>query len=261
LVVLAEGDQDCRFLAAALDVVDATGRGATEGRSSAAPDDVDRNEVAPSSEVLFVPCGGKDGIPKIAQALRAARVSVVASPDLDILDSEAKLKALIEVFGGVWSDFESDYRQATEQFRRPASPATAAHVLAAIKSALEPHGAEPYTADMRAEVNANLRVSNPWTALKDYGQRAFRGDAAAAAARLLDALDALGVVAVREGELERLAPDLPVAKGPAWLSAAIEAGAHTNPQTQRHIRALIRQRPPLPAMPRRNGNSEGAGAR
>ena len=86
LVVLAEEAQDCRFYAAALDEAN---------RSSSVG--------LPPSEILFVPSGGKDGMPKLAQTLGAVRVPVVATPDLDMLDDAEKCRTLVESLGGDWS--------------------------------------------------------------------------------------------------------------------------------------------------------------
>jgi hypothetical protein len=223
LVVLAEADPDCRYYAAALDAANDT-----------------EPLAIPPSEVLFVPCGGKDGMPKVARALNAVRVPVVASPDLDILDDEGKLRALVETFGGEWSTFAADYRLATEPFRANRSAVLASHVRRAVDSVLEQHGDSPYTYEVRAEVMANLRLSeSPWKALKVYGQLAFKGQQAEAAERLLASLDDIGVVALRVGELENLAPAIGVGKGPAWLPKALEREAHKNEETQRHVAKLV----------------------
>ncbi len=222
-VVLAEGDSDCRFYAAALE--------AANEESATTP---------PPSEVLFVPCGGKDGMSKIAKALNAVRVSIVASPDLDILDDGAKVKLLVEKLGGDWEKYALDYKVATEPFRVPRSVVLTHHIASAIAAVLKPHLDLPYTPELRAKVKSALRVGeSPWKALKDYGQLAFKGQAAAAAERLLTSLDELGLVAVRVGVLENFAPTLGVSKGAAWLPAALEAGAHKLAPTQLHVRRLI----------------------
>jgi hypothetical protein len=88
---------------------------------------------------------------------------------------------------------------------------------------------------------AELRVKDsPWDDVKDYGDRAFKKQAGAAAQRLLAALDTIGVVSVRVGELEGFAPNINVAKGPAWLPAALAAGAHKSPEAQKHIETIAR---------------------
>ncbi|RNM17373.1 hypothetical protein EFL26_00870 [Nocardioides pocheonensis] len=223
LVVLAEADGDCRFYAAALD-------------------SMNRNDPlsAPPSEVLFVPSGGKDGMPKIARALGAVNVRVVASPDFDIFDDEAKLRRLVEAFGGRWADFADDYRVAISDLLPRSTGATCGDVLQAIQVQLEPVSSEPWTQERKEQLRPTLRTSQSGMSdLKRYGARAFRAGGAPRAAALLDKLAALGICPVREGELESLAPELGVSKGPAWLAAALKAGVHENEATKAHIGLLI----------------------
>lgn len=82
-------------------------------------------------------------------------------------------------------------------------------------------------------------AESPWQALKAYGDRAFRGEAAAAANRLVNALDEIGLVLVRVGELENFAPGLGVSKGPRWLPAALQGGFHASPEAQAHVCRLV----------------------
>lgn len=80
------------------------------------------------------------------------------------------------------------------------------HVLDAISAVLAPHRDEAYVKSHQDAVKAALRSSrSPWDDLKDYGLSAFKGEARVAVEKLLDELERLGVVLVREGELERLA--------------------------------------------------------
>jgi hypothetical protein len=64
---------------------------------------------------------------------------------------------------------------------------------------------------------------------------AFKGSARKAASALLTLLDEAGVVLVEEGELERLAPEVGVRKGPGWLQAALSDGEQCNKVTQAHV--------------------------
>jgi hypothetical protein len=221
LVVIAEADRDCRFYAAGLD---------------AAHEDTPL--PIPPSEVLFVPSNGKQGMARLVRALKAVNTPVVTSPDLDILNDEGTLKALVNELGGEWDSIARDYRIATDPFRQPRDPARHSDVLAAIQ------GADPdahYGVDARERVLAQLRSSESrWQALKAAGDRGFIGaQATAAASRLLKALDAIGVVTVRVGELERFAPTVHAGKGSAWLTEALKANAHKNPAVIGHIRRLL----------------------
>ncbi|MFF9664695.1 ATP-dependent endonuclease [Streptomyces althioticus] len=222
-VILAEAERDCKFYSSALEE--------WEPRADL--------PVLPG-DVLFVPSGGKDGFPRLARVLRSASVPVTVSPDLDILNDRGKLRVLVEAMGGNWSSVQEDYDRATAQFRQPRESTYVSNVLAALNGVFASRGEERFTAEVRSEFMAQLRgKGSPWTALKDYGELAFRADPAASQ-RLLGKLEAMGIVPVRVGELERFAPHLGVAKGAAWLPAAIAAGCHRREDVRNHVAALVR---------------------
>lgn len=223
VVVLAEAERDCKFYSSALEEYEP------------------KNElpVLPG-DVLFVPSGGKDGFPRLAKVLRSVSVPVVASPDLDILNDRGKLRVLVQAMEGNWGDLSQDYDKATAEFRQPRENLTVANVLGALNGVFSSRQQETFTAAVRQEFMAQLRNrGNPWAPLKDYGELAFRADPTAAK-NLLSRLDAMGIATVRVGELERFAPTLGVAKGPAWLPAAIAAGCHKEEPVRKHIATLMR---------------------
>ena len=224
LVVVAEADPDCRFYAAALDARDE-----------------ESSDVLPPSEVHFVPAGGKDGMPKIIRALRALHVRVVASPDLDVLDDAGKVQKLVEAFGGDWSALQADYDASTAGFRNEQTQATCGDVLAVLNEQLSARAGDPWTEDVRDALRPHLRASrSKWHELKRFGVAAFAGQAAARAMSLLDGMDRMGICCVRVGELEQMAPTLAVRKGPAWLPAALDAGAHKASPAQDHLVRVLR---------------------
>ncbi len=57
---------------------------------------------------------------------------------------------------------------------------------------------------------------------------------------LLDGLDALGVVTVREGVLENFLKTANAKKGPEWLSVAFAQGAHKSPAAQEQAKRLLK---------------------
>ncbi|MFE5511642.1 ATP-dependent endonuclease [Streptomyces sp. NPDC056529] len=224
LTVITEADRDCRFYAAAL--------------SEYEP----RAEIPiPSSDVLFVPSYGKAAMYKISKVLHKIFVPVVSFPDMDILYDETDISRLVQSYGANWGDFKKDYKIATEPFRAAREPATVGDVLKAVQSVFSGREAEKYSGTVKKEVDAQLRTKeNPWSRLKRFGDKAFEGgQAAAAGKRLLDNLEAIGIVLVRVGDLEKFAPTLEVAKGPAWLSAALAAGAHKERDAREHVKRCI----------------------
>lgn len=223
LTVVAEADQDCRFYAAALNEY--------EPRA---------NVPIPASDVLFVPSYGKAAIYKLVKALRAIHVPVVAVPDIDILNDEVTISRLVEAYGVDWNLLKRDYRVATQSFRGSRNPATLRDVIAAVQSVFAGREDEKYSDDAKREVLAQIRAQeSPWSLLKKFGEAAFEGQSAVAAEQLMKRLDELGIVLVRVGVLEKFAPTLGVAKGPAWLTAALAAGAHRGDRAREHIRRCL----------------------
>nr|WP_275406705.1 AAA family ATPase [Actinomadura bangladeshensis] len=226
VVVLAEGDRDCRFYAATLE-------------------EWSKQNYLPfsPSEVLFVPSAGKDGMPKMASVLRAAQVKVICSPDLDILDDENKLRILVSSLDGAesWDSLSKDYRLATEDFRKPRQQVRCGYALNAVSSVIKGREDELYTGEIKKEILANLRAEeSPWKKVKRYGERSFVGQARVAFERLMPQLESLGIAAVRMGELECFAEDTGVSKGEQWLPAAFSAGAHKRAEAQKHVASILR---------------------
>lgn len=223
VVILAEAEGDCAYLSAAMDC------------PSRAPSSL------PGGEVLFVATGGKAGMPKVASALKAIDVPVVAAPDLDMISNEPELANLVRALGGDWDQHARQlWVNATAAQRAPQEPVKVSHVLDSIKAALEARSDEVYTADVREVLLANARARHSrWADVKDYGVDAFRGAARTELERLLELLEGTGIVLVRHGELERLAPEVPVRKGAGWLQAALAAGAQCNDRSQAHIDRVL----------------------
>lgn len=225
LTVLAEGDRDCTFFSAALEHLG------------------DQQEIGLSpSDVLFVPSGGKGGLPVLIDVLSSASVPIIASPDLDVLDDKDFLKRLVLSFDGDWGDFEKLYDQATIPFRQPREKFHVSVVLGSLNEYFRNRMGDVFTSKVADEFRTLVRAKeSPWKALKRYGEAAWNGDPAAATAAmiLLEKLDALGIVAVRVGELEKFAPTLNVKKGPEWVPAAISAGYHQKEAAQDHLKRLL----------------------
>lgn len=223
LVVIAEAETDCAFFAAALDCPSRDAQG------------------LPSSEILFVPSGGKAAMWKIAGALKGAAVPVVAAPDLDILVDETDLERLVHALGGEWgTEAKRLWRAATADRRAPRDQVLVRDVLTAVTSAFNNRGDEVYTADARREFMAHARSrESPWAEVKTHGIDAFAGQARADLMELLAVLEEAGVVPLRYGELERLAPDVVSRKGPGWLQEALSKSEQCNERTQSHMQRVM----------------------
>lgn len=221
-VVLAENERDCRFFSAAVEVAH-------------------REDPLPISphDILFVPTAGKTNMRPLAATMRACGVPTVASADLDLLNDEGTIRALLEALGGDWSEVASDFTVATAQFRLPKSQRQNRDVLGAVASVLQEFPEANYDGDTQKRVQQALAVDKPWQAVKDFGINAFRSERQRADA-LIATLDERGIVLAEEGELEGFARDLEVRKGPGWVPAALKVGAHELQPAREHVGRLLR---------------------
>lgn len=229
VVVLAEGDQDCRFYQASLDALN----------------EVEPNNWPRTSDVLFVPSNGKQNLFKLAQSLQAVAVPVVVSPDLDVTNNEGTLRKLVLALGADWESLSAEYQLATASFRRPRDQVSVRTVVDAVTALLDNKLEADSNALWDKQTQQEFReltraADSPWTALKEFGEFAFKGQEAVAAQRLLNSLDARRIVTVRVGALEQFAPHLGVTKGPEWLPAALASGAHRTPAALDHVRRLMK---------------------
>ena len=229
VVVLAEGDQDCRFYQASLDAL---------------------NEAEPNcwprtSDVLFVPSNGKQNLFKLARSLQAVAVPIVVSPDLDVINNEGTLRKLVLALGADWESLSADYQLATASFKQPRDQVSVSTVVKAVigllDNKLETDPKALWDKQTQQEFRELTRAAeSPWTSLKEFGEIAFKGQEAVAAQRLLNSLDTRRIVTVRVGSLEQFAPDLGVSKGPEWLPVALASGAHREPVALDHVRRLMK---------------------
>lgn len=224
VAVLAEGDGDCAFLRAALD-------------------DASRTHSLPPNEVLFVPTGGYAGMQKVAAALAAVKVPVVVAPDLDVLADATVLARIVDATAGAgsWDDECSTLlNAATSWIRNKSEPLSIGAVLETVNAAFATRQDEPFSSVSSRELRGLARASeSPWNEVKEYGVSAFRGTALAKLNELLTKLDNLGVVLLRAGVLERLAPEVIARKGPGWIAEAIATGQQSNPATQAHVDRIM----------------------
>jgi hypothetical protein len=170
-VVICEADADCRFYSAVLDALH------EEQLTSTNPDDV-----------LFVPSGGKQGIPKLANVLKELKVETYAIVDFDALKEKTLLRRIVESVGYEWDNLDSQYMP----------------LVAALNG----------DADVR------------WKAVKNSGVSAVPvGEPSRAVVALLAELKARHVLVVTVGELEGFDRSISVV-GTQWLSEMLSKSGH-----------------------------------
>lgn len=222
-VVLTEGDRDSHFYAAAVD--------AEQGKSSSQPQ---------AHNIMFLSSNGKQNMAQYITRLSALGVLAISSPDLDIINDPSKLRILVEAHGGDWALLEPDYKKATAEFLGAPKPPKVDQVQTEITALFAGHPDEDLTERLANDIADVVKLPKTgWRELKKYGFSAFKADKAAAT-RLLDALDSLGIVTLRVGELENFLTTASASKGAGWLPVAFGQKAHQSAAAGEHSRRLLR---------------------
>lgn len=222
-VIITESDRDSHFYAAAIDAEYAL-----------------KSSDSPAHNLMFLSSNGKQNMAQYVSRLDALGIRTVSCPDLDILNDPKKLRALVEAHHGDWSQLEPDYKKATSEFLGVPKPPKAKQVMADVVALFRANTDEDLTEGLADSItNAAKLPKTGWRSLKAYGASAFKADKAAAH-RLLDALENLGIVAVKVGELEGFLTTTNAAKGPGWLPVAFEAGAHKSAPAAEHANRLLK---------------------
>jgi hypothetical protein len=206
-VVLCESDSDCRFYQATLD--------ATLAR-----------EERPAHDLLFTHTGGKDRLPTAIAALRAVDVDVRVVADFDVIAGEALLKRIVERLDGDWSTIERDWKVVHSSIGGLTSNPSMVAVRENMDKTLGEISSDTLTREAAKRLRAVSKLDDGWSRAKSGGVAVVpQGDAASACARLLEALQKLGLYVVPVGELERWGTTVG-GHGPDWVAAALEKGIH-----------------------------------
>lgn len=201
MVVVCEGDSDCRFYSTV---------------ASALPTD-DRN----ARDILWTSTNGKGGLPTAIEPLTALHVPVRAIADFDILRAEKPLDDLVQILGGNWQTLRPDWlllkKSIEAKFPQPNRSRLRTEILAVLDQEKEVSLSKR---EIEA-INQSLRVTSAWDLAKDTGAHGIpRGQATEQLSVLLGKLSALGLFVVECGELEGFVRDVGW-KGPKWVNEVL----------------------------------------
>lgn len=191
------------------------------------------------SETLFIHCGGKQRMARIASALRALDIDVRLIPDIDILNDENVFRGILQAFGIGWDEVKDDYRAVVSNLHSPKEKVERAQAKALIGAVLDSSGGQFLSKDEIAGINDAVSTVSKWKALKLSGEAAIpAGDAARAYRRIDQLLRAHGIYIVPVGELERFIPTVG-GHGPEWTNRVLDAYPDLNSEVYANIKQFI----------------------
>jgi predicted ATP-dependent endonuclease of OLD family len=174
------------------------------------------------SETLYIHCGGKHRMAKIAKALKMLNIDTKLIPDIDVLNDENVFRNIVEAFGIEWASIESKYstivgnlHSIKENIKRSEATDVIEHVLSASKY--------PILSKKEIEtIKEALKTVSKWASLKEFGVNAIpRGDATVAFADMNTILKEHGIYIVPVGELECFIKEVG-GHGPDWVNIVLE---------------------------------------
>lgn len=218
-VVLCESDSDCRMYSL------------IEGHLKQA--------AGRYSETLFIHCGGKQRMARIASALRALDIDVRLIPDIDVMNDENIFRGILQAFGIGWDEAKTDYKTVVSNLHSTKEKVERTQAKALIGAVLDGSGQQFLSKDEIARINEAVSTISKWKALKLSGTAAIpAGDAAQAFIRLDRLLRSHGIYIVPVGELERFITTVG-GHGPEWTNRVLDAYPDLNDDVYASIKSFI----------------------
>ena len=217
-VVLCESDSDCKMYSIVSEYLKQQ-----EGRYS---------------ETLFIHCGGKHRIPRIAKALRALGIFVKVVTDIDVLNDESVFRGLVESVEIDWDLVARDFKIVLSSINSKSKGLSREDTKTVINGLLDSAKDEFLSDKDVKELKALLKGSSAWDYLKDVGSVGIpKGEATNAFNRLIEVLRPAGIYIVEVGELESFVKEVGGDHGPLWTNSVLEK----YPDIGNHVYDKIRE--------------------
>ncbi len=191
------------------------------------------------SETLFIHCGGKQRMSKIALALRVLKIDVKLIADIDVMNDEVVFKRIVEAFEIDWTTVQSDYNTIVGNLHSQKEKINRNDAKTSINRIID-GSQNPDLSDQEIkEIRTVISTISKWEKIKSVGIPAIpRGDATKAFKRLNQVLQSNGIHIVTVGELECFINDIG-GHGPEWTNKVLEKYPEIDDPVYDQIRTFI----------------------
>lgn len=219
LVVLCESDSDCKMYSII--------------------DNYLKLSSGQYSETLFIHCGGKQRMAKIATALRVLNIEVKLIPDIDVMNDENVFHCIVQAFGIEWETIFSDYKILVSNLHSPKESVNRNNFKTIVEQILGASTNRDLSKQEVKDISKELRNISKWAPLKESGISAIpSGDATTAFGRINQALKEHGIHIVPVGELECFIKEVG-GHGPEWVNKVLETYPDLNNNVYDKIKEFI----------------------
>lgn len=191
------------------------------------------------SEALFIHCGGKHRMAKIATAMRALNIDVSLITDIDVLNDETVFKNITEAFAISWTSIRSDYNIIVSNLHSPKEKINRNDAKTTINRVLDASANRELSNREIKEIRTAISTISKWDALKSSGIPAIpAGDATVAFRRMEQILRENGIYIVPVGELEGFVKEVG-GHGPDWVNKVMERYPDLSAEVYTQVRQFI----------------------
>lgn len=191
------------------------------------------------SETLFIHCGGKHRMAKIASALRALKIDVKLISDIDVLNDESVFKGIVESFGIDWTNIQSDYSKIVANLHSPNEKINRYQAKIRIDQIINSSKDQDLSNRELKEIRNAIKSTSKWDSIKSAGVNAIPpGDATSAFKQLDLILQENGIYIVPVGELECFIKTIG-GHGPEWTNKVLEKYPSIDDPVYEQIKSFI----------------------
>lgn len=191
------------------------------------------------SETLFIHCGGKHRMAKIASALRALKIDVKLISDIDVLNDESVFKGIVKSFGIDWTNIQSDYSKIVANLHSPNEKINRYQAKIRIDQIINSSKAQDLSNRELKEIRNAIKSTSKWDSIKSAGVNAIPpGDATSAFKQLDLILQENGIYIVPVGELECFIKTIG-GHGPEWTNKVLEKYPSIDDPVYEQIKSFI----------------------
>lgn len=191
------------------------------------------------SETLFIHCGGKHRMAKIASALRALNIDIKLIADIDVLNDDQIFKGIVEAFGIEWTCLQGDYNKIIGNLHSPREKINRNDAKTTIDRIIDNSRAQDLSSKEIKEIRNAIRTISKWDSIKSGGVNSIpAGDATSAFNNLNNILQENGIYIVPVGELECFIKDIG-GHGPEWTNKVLETYPSIDDQVYDQIKEFM----------------------
>ena len=200
-----------------------------------------KHKVGKYSETLFIHCGGKHRMAKIASALRSLNIDVKLIPDLDVLNDEYIFKGIATAFDVDWESIKKDYSIISSNLHSSKEAVDKNKLLGVVSQIVNESENPNLSLKEINTIKAELKTESKWEALKRNGITALpSGDATVAFQKMDQVLRNVGIFIVPVGELECFVKQVG-GHGPDWVNKVLETYPDLDDKVYDEIKKFIAQ--------------------